>query len=215
MFEAYIPPLDSSQEEDGNGLSQLAERDRENIKEAQEIPLHLLRELNSVLAVRNEVKEKRRQEKRKTRSTKLHPQVDINTTVSVSEDCKPTTEQTSISCSEQYSGCPGDNTKLKLSSVNEGGDIPQPSHQDACKVITPGTSSHTPRSEIVTIHPDSEQGREAEQTTTEEDRHKQFVSTFSELDQRGLAQAVAAAALRAKRQQIATEEVFYDDSDDN
>lgn len=192
--------MDSTQEDDWPGVSQLTEGDREKIKEAQELPLHLLKELNSVLTVRNEVKEKKRQEKRRTRNTKLHPQVDINTTISASEDCKPANPVTP----EQFRVCLEENTESAITSVDD-------TKRKLSSVEETIQGGHVPKGDI---HQSSEQGHEAKQTTNEEDKHKQFVNMFGDLDQRGLAQAVAAAALRTKRQHSTATEVFYEDSDD-
>ncbi len=67
MFEAYIPPdaPDALLDE----VELVTDEERQRLKEAKEVPAHLLRELHSVLAVRNEARERRRQAKR-TRSSK-------------------------------------------------------------------------------------------------------------------------------------------------
>ncbi len=70
MFEAYIPPdaPDALLDE----VELVTDEERQRLKEAKEVPAHLLRELHSVLAVRNEARERRRQAKR-TRSSKPTP----------------------------------------------------------------------------------------------------------------------------------------------
>ncbi|XP_064400674.1 vezatin-like isoform X2 [Halichondria panicea] len=67
VFEAYVPPdaPDALLEE----VELVTDEERQRLKEVEEVPAHLLRELNSVLAVRNEAREKRRQAKR-TKSSK-------------------------------------------------------------------------------------------------------------------------------------------------
>ncbi len=66
VFEAYVPPdaPDDPLEEESELIT---DEERQRQTEAKEVPAHLLRELNSVLAVRNDAREKRKQAKRTKR----------------------------------------------------------------------------------------------------------------------------------------------------
>lgn len=66
MFEAYVPP-DAPDDPPEEEWELITDEERQRRNEAKEVPAHLLRELNSVLAVRNDAREKRKQAKRTKR----------------------------------------------------------------------------------------------------------------------------------------------------
>ncbi len=174
MFEAYIPPdaPDYPPEEEWEPITD-EERQRRN--EAKEVPAHLLRELNSVLAVRNDAREKRRQAKRTKRLAK--------------QQIFPIAQDSVIHKNTENI----DITEARHTSIIE---IPTTESIVKGEDLETVTNARTVTSEDIKMVVTNE---EDTKTASEEPLFR-CVNFMTGLEQSSLAQAVAAVALKQRQQ---------------
>ena len=172
VFEAYIP-LDSPEDE-GAEEDQLSVEERLRLEEAKEVPVNLLQELNAVLAVRNEVREKKKEEKRAKK---------LKQTMSQSQE---STEMDKLQSSSQDK------------ALSTGWNTDEPSHIEE--------RDSTVQEQTCVLIPNASPVLEIEEELTKQDEEVTRGSPhLGGADQRSLAQAVAAIALRHRQQ---TEAIF-------